>query len=354
MKTAAFSFPRCAVAAVAALLALAPARAWDYAGHRVVNQLALAGLPEDFPAFVRTPEAAERIAFLAGEPDRWRNNPEPGLQHATYPDHYLDLEYLPRVGIDPRKLTPFRNEFVVAFAAGRAAHPDAMPPIEPDKNKDHTREWPGFAPWAIFENYAKLVSAMSYLRTFEAYGGTPAEIENARANVVAIMGTMGHFVGDLAQPLHSTEHHNGWVGPNPEGFTTEKSIHSWIDGGFVRETGLGLADVQAQARPAQTLPAGTAEDGRPRVFLAILDYLFAQHDLVVPLYRLEKEGAFKPELPVSSRGREFVTRQWLTGGEMLSSLWLTAWRSAIPDTYLMQQLQQRAAKAEEAKKPTGT
>jgi hypothetical protein len=48
------------------------ARAWDYEGHRVVNQLGLASLPTNFPAFAREPAPAERIAFLAGEMDRWR------------------------------------------------------------------------------------------------------------------------------------------------------------------------------------------------------------------------------------------------------------------------------------------
>ena len=41
-----------ALAAVV-LPALHTARAWDYEGHRVVNQLALAALPKDFPAFVQ-------------------------------------------------------------------------------------------------------------------------------------------------------------------------------------------------------------------------------------------------------------------------------------------------------------
>src|SRR5258706_483831 len=48
-------------------LCLCPAQAWDYEGHRLVNELALASLPKDFPAFVSTTAAQERIAFLAGE-----------------------------------------------------------------------------------------------------------------------------------------------------------------------------------------------------------------------------------------------------------------------------------------------
>ncbi|MGH7969916.1 MAG: hypothetical protein ACREIC_14435, partial [Limisphaerales bacterium] len=43
-----------------------PAFGWDYEVHRVINQLALASLPTNFPAFIRTPEASERIAFLSG------------------------------------------------------------------------------------------------------------------------------------------------------------------------------------------------------------------------------------------------------------------------------------------------
>jgi len=39
----------------------------------------------------------------------------------------------------------------VQFAAGRTKHAEKFAPIDPAKNADHTREWPGFAPWAIAE-----------------------------------------------------------------------------------------------------------------------------------------------------------------------------------------------------------
>ena len=72
--------------------------AWDYEGHRIVNQLALASLPTNFPSFVRTPAVSERVAFLAGEPDRWRNTPDLSLKHFNGPDHYLDIEGLDACG----------------------------------------------------------------------------------------------------------------------------------------------------------------------------------------------------------------------------------------------------------------
>ena len=39
--------------------ALGCAQAWDYEGHRLVNQLALASLPTNYPAFVRLPAPSD-------------------------------------------------------------------------------------------------------------------------------------------------------------------------------------------------------------------------------------------------------------------------------------------------------
>jgi hypothetical protein len=218
---------------LAALFALAlsfmppSAAAWDYEGHRAVNQLALVALPANFPAFVKTPAARERIAFLAGEPDRWRNiSDDPSLSHYSGPDHYFDLEELAHYGLTSETVPALRYDLTAKLALARAAHPGKFDPIDPAKNKDHTRELLGFAPYAITEYVGKLRSGFSCLKAFQDYGGTPEEIANAEANIIYIMGVMGHFVGDCAQPLHVTKHHHGWVGPNPQGYTTNSSIHS--------------------------------------------------------------------------------------------------------------------------------
>ena len=321
-------------------------RAWDYAGHRIVNELALAGLPADFPAFVKTPEASARIAFLAGEPDRWRNISDLPLKHDNGPDHYLDMEDLEDVGIPLEKLSEFRYVFAAQLSAARAAHPEKFAAINPDKNKDRTRELIGFLPWAIAENYGKLKSAFTYLKTYEQYG-TPEEVSNAQANVLYIMGVMGHYVGDGSQPLHTTKHHNGWVGDNPNRYTTWARFHAWIDGGYIEKIKLTGADLLKSAKPAHILetPAATSASDRDPVFSDVLAYLSATHDRVEPLYKLDQTGALKPDAPDSpdAPGRAFIGEQLLRGGEMLSSLWLTAYRRAEPDIYLKAQLLKRQA-----------
>lgn len=323
------------------------AAAWDYTGHRIVNQLALASLPREFPDFVREPAAAERIAFLAGEGDRWRNVPDLIMRQSggNWTDHFLDVEQLEDAGIDAKHVSSFRYDFILQFAAGRAAHADKFPPIDPAKNRDHTREWPGFVPWTIAEYFGRIRSAFSYLKVFEELG-TPEEIANAKANAIYQMGVCGHFVGDCAQPLHTTVHHNGWVGPNPNGYSSAPGIHSWIDGGFIAETGISLSQLASKVAPAQVISLAPREDGREPLFVTAMDFLLQQNARVEPLYQLAKAGKFKVENGNDvSEGKAFIEHQLLAGGEMLGSIWLTAWRSAVPDTYLRTQLLKRQTAA---------
>lgn len=332
--------------AFAAVLTLAPAgRAWDLVGHRTVNQLALAALPADFPSFVHEPAAAARLAFLASTPDRQRNV-DPWLKQvgASWTDHFLDIEELPAAGLDPRTVSSFRYDFVVAFAAGRAAHPENFRPIDPAKNLDHVREWPGFAPWAIAEWTQKVRSAFAYLKAFEELGGTPEEIANAKEDAIYAMGVLGHYVGDCAQPLHTTDKHNGWTGPNPKGFTTAPGIHSWIDSGLINKTGINAAALKPRMTTAEALPATVPPDGRDPVFIAAMDYILASHELVEPLYQMEKDGLLgSADKPVSAEARTLIENRLVVGGAMLAKLWVTAWKSAPVDTYLRGQLAKRQA-----------
>ncbi|MDB6017069.1 MAG: hypothetical protein JWR19_1558 [Pedosphaera sp.] len=321
---------------------------WDYEGHRIVNQLALASLPTNFPAFVLTPEAKERVAFLAGEPDRWRNNSD--LSHINAPDHFIDLDELDMYGVDMHALSPYRYDFVAQLALARAGHPDKFPLIDPDQNRDHTRQLVGFLPWAIMENYNKLKSSFSYLKTFEKYG-TPEEVANAQQDVLYIMGVMGHYVGDASQPLHTTKYFNGWVGENPQHYTTAK-IHSKVDGYFFKLDAAGLNEMKARIHPAQSLSATNGEGKSIDTFTQIESYILEQHKQVEPLYKLEKEGKLFGEGEAIHDGKAFLTTQIIAGGQMLGNIWYSAWQQAAPDSYLRGTLEKRnAVHAGEAPKP---
>lgn len=316
-------------------------RAWDYEGHRLVNQLALASLPTNFPAFIREPGTMERVAFLAGEPDRWRNSPDLALQHCQEPEHFMDVELLSQFELKPEMLPVLRYDFISALAAYRKSHPDK--PIGEDSRDDpaHKYRWVGLLPWAITENYGKLKSGFSYLKTFEEHGGTAEEIANAQANIIYIMGVMGHYVGDASQPLHTTIHHHGWKGENPHGYSSSPGIHSFIDGYFKQTAAATFKALQPKLRIAQIVSMEGRAAKPEEMFQATVLFILDQHKLVEPLYKLDKEHKFSSETEAGAEGRAFLEGQLMKSGQMLGDIWFSAWQQAGPDTFLQSQLAKR-------------
>ena len=192
---------------------------------------------------------------------------------------------------------------------------------------------------SITENYEKLKSDFSTLKTLRQYGGSAVDIANAEADCVYVMGVMGHYVGDGSQPLHTTKYFNGWVGDNPKGYTTRQNFHAWIDGGYFKKTGgIKVDQLVGQIQPATPLANAEEPDG---VFHDVVTYIVEQNKYVEPLYEMEKNGQLTG---VGDKGMDalpFLDGQLVKGGQMLGNLWLTAWQQASEDTYLERQLQQQ-------------
>jgi hypothetical protein len=264
------------------------------------------------------------------------------LTHFNGPDHYIDLEDLPLYGLTPDTLPMMRYDFVADIARARAEHPEKFPPIDPDNDADHTRELDGFLPWAIVENYEKLESGFSSLKAFQTHGGTPVEIANEEANIIYIMGVMGHYVGDGSQPLHTSKYFNGWdPNNNPNGYTTRKTFHAWIDTGYFRKVGgVKVDDLLGKIQPATQIPNG---DDPQAFFHYVVNYLVEQNKYVEPLYQMDKDGQLTGEGNKGTQALPFLEGQLVKAGQMLGNIWYTAWLDAPEDTYLERQLDQRAS-----------
>ena len=321
--------------AVLGVLAAQSGLAWDYEGHRVVNQLALSTLPATFPAFALTAAAKERIAFLSGDPDRWRNADDPTFNHLNGPDHYIDLDNVQRFGIDPHDLPKFRYDFVAAMARARAAHPEVLTNLDVGHDVSHTSQVEGFLPWEMVENFDKLKSEFSTLKALEQVG-TKEEIENEQQSIVYTMGVMGHYVGDSSQPLHVTKYHHGWRGDNPNHYTTDSKFHGWIDGGYFKQMGgVHVEDVADKMKPAKPF-ASTHADYKPGdLFKLANQYLCDQLQFVEPLYRLEKDGKLTGEGETGKQGMSFLKQQLATGAQLLGDMYYNAWLESKPDSYLI-------------------
>jgi hypothetical protein len=289
------------------LLAVQPAFGWGSDGHMLINRLAGAALPADVPAFLRTPAALDALEYYGPEPDRWRSPAEPELNAAQAPEHFIDLEYADLIGPLPRR----RYDYIRALAAAQAKHPDL--PLTPEKV--------GLQPYVTTEVYQRLESAF---RDYRALVAARQDTKPSEAEIVFLAGWLGHYVADGSMPLHTTIQYNGWVGPNPHGYTTEHRIHSQFETAFVH----------ANVKPADVAPLVAA--AKPAilkdVFTDYLAYLRHSNTLVEQTYQLDKQGAFTES--GTPAGKAFVDQQLASGAIELRNMIYTAWEKSaepVPD-----------------------
>jgi len=132
------------------------------------------------------------------------------------------------------------------------------------------------------------------------------------------------------------------VGANPEHYTRWPGLHAWSDGGGVAQAKLNLAALADRATPATPLPLAARDDGRDPAFVQAMDFVLANHELMEPLYRMERAKLFRAENdPPDAAAVAFIEGQLLRAGELLARFWLTAWSATPPDPYLRGQLLRR-------------
>ncbi|MBI1850436.1 MAG: hypothetical protein HYR85_08845 [Planctomycetes bacterium] len=303
-------------------LCAATALAWDGEGHRIVTTLALDALPKEAPAWMRDPAFVSRVAWESNEPDRWRGTSIVPMAHENSPDHYIDVEYLEPLGLSLETLPPFRYEYLKAMVLAKQKPNDRMMPYDPAKDADKSREWPGFLPYSILEHYAKLSASFQTLRLLEKVGDRvkPEEMAMAHANVEVEMGLLSHFVGDAAQPLHTSKHFNGWAGANPNGYTTSRKFHEMIDGGVLAFHQLNVDSLRGKVE----LPQRAIADPKAP-WNDVIDEIRRSLGEVEPLYKLEKDGGLN-----EAAGKKLIVARLADGASMLAALYWGAWTSSAP------------------------
>jgi hypothetical protein len=268
---------------------------WGDEGHKLINKTAAGAIPADMPPFFKA--GAEKIVYYGPEPDRWREKVESSLKNSQEPDHYIDMERVADIGEFPVG----RYDFI------RWAYAKKMRVT--DHSDDYLPERIGFQPYIAAEVYERLKVAFRQYRALKAAGQPTDAVE---ASAIFYAGWLGHYVGDACNPLHTTIQHNGWVGPNPNGYTTAK-IHWPVESDFVNKN-------LAQLDPASLMKAPTAISDP---FHQYIEYLKSSYALVEPLYQIEKRGGFNA--PGSEEAREFIRKQFAAGSQELVNLWYTAW-----------------------------
>lgn len=298
-----------------------PALGWDAYGHRLITTLAVESMT-GAPEWLKGDENIRKVADGAVVPDRWRSTKINQLTHLNNPEHYIDVEDLAPYGLSLKTLPTLRYEYVKAMvlAKERAGPGFKGRPVNPARDTAKTDELPGFLPYGIVEQYAKVQSAFLVVRVLEKLNDPRRahQLQLAKENAIYNMGVLSHYVGDGAQPLHMTKHHHGWIGENPKGYTTDRGIHSYIDGKVINLHQIKASDV----RP---LVDGKVQVEARAPWEDVLNYLQTSFAEVEPLYELQKTGELD-----KSGGKQFIEKRLASGASMLAALYRGAWESAEP------------------------
>jgi hypothetical protein len=220
------------------------------------------------------------------------------LNAAQAPEHFINLEPADALGPLPHRRLDFE---ATAFAAGQ----------RPEKI--------GLQPWEATEVWERLKAALREYRQLSAGSAVANQAVNpdtlaAEQAVLFYAGWLGHYVGDASQPLHTTIRYNGWVGPNPEGYTTEHRIHWQFEGPFV------AANIHAREVEARMAPLNVIQGD---IFDAYIAYLRRTATNVEKVYQLEKTGGFVGA--GSAESRDFTAERLAAGASMLRDMIYTAW-----------------------------
>ncbi len=277
---------------------------WGDKGHTDINFVAASKIPKSMPSFHEDEFrcSAHRVSGTGARPLARRVLY--ALNNAQSPDHFINLDRIEGLG----KLPQGRYEFYKMLYAKRAAtrtNPDEFLP-----------ENVGLQPYITMEIFERLRVAFRNYRSLKQAGKDTAPVEQ---NAIFYAGWLGHYVADGSQPLHTSIDYDGWVGANPDGFTTQHGIHRRFENDFVNRTITAKDFSPMVGAPRQlTDPFGD-----------YLKYLWASHAFVRQVYEFDKSGSFNGA--GTPDAVKFTEQRLAAGAQMLLDLWYTAWlESAEP------------------------
>jgi hypothetical protein len=205
------------------LLLASPAFSWGERGHDLVTRAAVRILiAQDQKSKSESSEMTFSAPFqkrehmlghLANVPDiLWRDLGKE-IEEQNAPTHYIDLEYLsaePSIDKIPTTVAAAEKQMAALCAA------------VPDPKENHAYVCPlegngspsinaaGSAPWRVQQFFNLMKKTFAAIKTEQQTSKATKVSATLGNQALLYAGLMSHFVGDLAQPLHTTRDYNGW------------------------------------------------------------------------------------------------------------------------------------------------
>jgi hypothetical protein len=247
--------------------------AWGGSQHYWINLAACVHNEDGIPGFG---EYGRQLAKMGHLPDIWKgDDPTEG------PRHFIDLELYgyPNVSLDRNQPGLYDREI------------DAWSPSE------------GIAPWIIVDLQDDLTDAMA---------------SNDWVSAVRIAAAMGHYVGDIHMPLHTTENYDGQLSGN-------EGVH----GRWESE----MPKVKKRNRWIHKKEPVYIED----TWSAVTNWITESHEFAPAIMEADTTAAqtagYDYQSPVYfdvlwNRTRDIFSGQVTLAAHHLASLWYTAWVNA--------------------------
>jgi hypothetical protein len=279
---------------LALLICVPQSYGWGEAGHYILAEAATLSLPNDMPPFFY--EAFPQLIWLSYEPDRWRGAGD-SLEEVNPPDHYLDYEFVSHL-----QLPPSRYDFIAVMESSGTV-----------RRRGVEYGDVGFLPWRMAELAERLTAQWRQWRYLR--GSDRAHAERA---IVTTAGILGHFIGDAANPHHTTMNFNGWVLANPNRYPIDCGTHARFETVFVSHA----------VETSDVLPVLASPTIREGGFGDALEFVKASNALVEPMYRIDRDGGFDFIGRPSAIGKQFAVARLAAGASMLRDVWWSAWKNS--------------------------
>lgn len=309
--------------------------AWGERGHDLITQIAVERLEEktDSRADLNRPFLLKThmLAHLSNVPDIvWRGNyVDKRARTLNAPTHYFDLDYLYD---NPVSLDDIETDFSKSQLLAKEKNLKLQSVV-------------GTAAWRVLQLQSEMRDALAKAKASDKR----AEFIRHTNQALLYAGIMSHFVGDLANPMHTTKDFDGWM-------TGNGGLHAYFESAIVSAYPPGLnVSVFMKTRESVLKNTLVSQYGSERtekilrnpdqlIWSLILDShqnlgrlteLDNQHSLIKRSKGtnsvaggLRTEAERKPPATVTKPYENLIIERLAIGAETLAQLWLLAWESA--------------------------
>ena len=315
--------------------------AWGERGHDLVTRIAARVLTlsdaTDNPIGETFIAKEHMLAHLSNVPDIvWRNMGE-AIESQNGPTHYIDIEY---ITLNPAStdMPKDKTELEAVMKKLCNAKPKGYKCAD-DKSTEPKAELAGTAPFRI-QQIATLIQESFQKAADEQKKSAPAEsqIKKHLDDAFFYAGILSHYVGDLANPYHTSRDYNGYE-------INQGGVHAYFESDTVNAFDLGFdMDVYSRAVELKDLTAlkKFAKDAKTLDYLdtayALTKESFSHLKLVQELdlkYAIKKLGNSdkglkikaerKPAGQVGVYFRPIIRDRIAQGAVTLAYLWRQAW-----------------------------